>query len=134
MKSILHFQCTIKALFHVPSSKAFTLTARSLHHFKHIYFYIPTTRFDKYYGRESVLLEVWITGLEFKVNYSIFFSIHGMKSGNLLKEFTGHTGFVNDVSFSLDGHHILSGSTDGTVRVWSTRTAECVSNFKVKTW
>lgn len=54
-----------------------------------------------------------------------------MKSGSLLKEFVGHTGFVNDVSFSLDAHHVLSGSTDGSVRIWLTRTAECVSNFKV---
>ncbi len=55
-----------------------------------------------------------------------------MKSGNLLKEFLGHTGFVNDVAFSLDGHHVLSGSADGSVRIWSTRSAECLSNFKVK--
>lgn len=53
-----------------------------------------------------------------------------MKSGNLLKEFVGHTGFVNDVVFSSDGRHVLSGSADGSVRIWSTRTAECVSNCK----
>lgn len=36
-----------------------------------------------------------------------FFSIHGMKSGKTLKEFRGHTSFVNDAVFSQDGHHIL---------------------------
>ncbi len=66
------------------------------------------------------------------LNSISFYRIHGMKSGNLLKEFLGHTGFVNDVAFSLDGHHVLSGSADGSVRIWSTRSAECLSNFKVK--
>ncbi len=54
-----------------------------------------------------------------------------MKSGNLLKEFTGHTGFVNDVAFTLDGPHVLSGSSDGSVRIWSVRTTECNCNYKV---
>ncbi|KAH9283797.1 WD40 repeat-containing protein SMU1 [Echinococcus granulosus] len=63
-------------------------------------------------------------------SYDHTIRIHGMKSGNLLKEFVGHTGFVNDVVFSPDGRHVLSGSADGSVRIWSTRTAECVSNCK----
>ncbi len=30
----------------------------------------------------------------------------------------GHTDFVESVSFSPDGHYIVSASYDGTVRIW----------------
>lgn len=40
-----------------------------------------------------------------------------MKSGKLLKEFRGHTSFVNDAIFSLDGSRVMSGSSDGTTKV-----------------
>ena len=69
--------------------------------------------------------------------------VHGLKSGKTLKEFRGHTRFyiillqyaldqilleyaldqncfvsyVNSVSFTPDGHQVLSGSSDGTVKV-----------------
>jgi WD40 repeat-containing protein SMU1 len=33
--------------------------------------------------------------------------MHGLKSGKLLKEFRGHTSFVNDAIFVPDGHHII---------------------------
>lgn len=56
--------------------------------------------------------------------------IHGLKSGKLLKEFRGHTSFVNDVVYAADGHHILSGSSDGTVKMWSIKTTACVHTFQ----
>lgn len=56
--------------------------------------------------------------------------IHGLKSGKLLKEFKGHTSFVNEVVFAADGHNILSASSDGTVKVWSLKSTECVSTYK----
>ena len=93
--------------------------------------------------------------------------VHGLKSGKTLKEFRGHTrleseklhpayymyifstSYVNSVSFTPDGHQVLSGSSDGTVKVenglqkysmkhklildikvWSTKTTECQSTFK----
>lgn len=33
--------------------------------------------------------------------------IHGLKSGKMLKELRGHSSFVNDVSFTADGHSVL---------------------------
>ena len=52
----------------------------------------------------------WLFGL---------FRIHGLKSGKLLKEFRGHTSFVNDTMFTGDGHFIASASSDGTVKVFA---------------
>uniref|UniRef100_A0A6B2E7C1 WD40 repeat-containing protein SMU1 n=1 Tax=Phlebotomus kandelakii TaxID=1109342 RepID=A0A6B2E7C1_9DIPT len=56
--------------------------------------------------------------------------LHGLKSGKMLKEFKGHTSFVNEAVFTADGHNIISASSDGTVKVWSLKTTECVSTFK----
>ncbi len=41
--------------------------------------------------------------------------------------FTGHTRPVLSVGFSPDGHHIVSGSSDGTIRVWNATTGETVA-------
>ena len=43
--------------------------------------------------------------------------MHGLKSGKTLKEFRGHTSFINDVIFTSDAHSIISASSDGTVKV-----------------
>ena len=56
--------------------------------------------------------------------------MHGLKSGKTLKEFRGHTSYVNSVTFTPDGHQVISGSSDGTVKVWNTKTAECQNTFK----
>ncbi|XP_077983811.1 WD40 repeat-containing protein SMU1 [Glandiceps talaboti] len=56
--------------------------------------------------------------------------VHGLKSGKTLKEFRGHTSFVNDSMFTADGHHIISASSDGTVKVWNVKSTECTNTFK----
>lgn len=53
-----------------------------------------------------------------------------MKSGKALKEFRGHSSFVNDAHFTIDGNHVITASSDGAVRIWSAKSAECQHTFK----
>jgi WD40 repeat protein/serine/threonine protein kinase len=39
-------------------------------------------------------------------------------TGKLVRSFRGHTGLVSSVAFSPDGRRLVSGSRDGTVKVW----------------
>lgn len=41
-------------------------------------------------------------------------------------ELRGHAGWVADVSFSPDGSFVLTGSYDGTARVWKLSSGQCV--------
>jgi WD40 repeat protein len=42
---------------------------------------------------------------------------------------TGHSGKVTSISFSPDGKHIVSGSHDKLVKIWSAETGAEVSSF-----
>jgi len=42
----------------------------------------------------------------------------------LVATLTGHEDEVNSVDYSPDGQYLASGSLDGTVRIWDTRTGE----------
>lgn len=44
------------------------------------------------------------------------------QTGGLLHTLTGHTNFVTSVTFSLDGSLLMSGSLDGTLKLWNTQT------------
>jgi len=44
----------------------------------------------------------------------------------LLATWAGHEGSVHAVRFSADGRHALSGSGDGTLRLWDVGSGECV--------
>lgn len=43
--------------------------------------------------------------------------IHGLKSGKLLKEFRGHSSYVNGAIFTSDGNRVITASSDCTVKV-----------------
>ena len=45
------------------------------------------------------------------VLYDMLFRIHGFKSGKILKEFRGHSSFVNHAVFVPDTHSIIRAST-----------------------
>ena len=40
---------------------------------------------------------------------------------------SGHTWWVTSVSFSADGRYVVSGSRDGTVRVWDVSSGACLT-------
>ena len=50
--------------------------------------------------------------------FHLYGRIHGLKSGKLLKEFRGHTSFVNNAIFTSDGSRIITASSDFTVKVF----------------
>jgi WD40 repeat-containing protein SMU1 len=53
-------------------------------------------------------------------------SIHGLRSGKILKEFRGHSGALSSLSYLHDGTNIVTASMDGSVKVWDGRTQVCL--------
>jgi WD40 repeat protein len=49
----------------------------------------------------------------------------------MLKEFRGHTSFVNNALFICDGEQILSSSSDGTIKIWDVKTTDCIKTLKI---
>eukprot|EP00850_Spirogloea_muscicola_P012130 SM000077S21604 [mRNA] locus=s77:424787:429886:- [translate_table: standard] len=56
--------------------------------------------------------------------------IHGLKSGKTLKEFRGHSSYVNDAIYTSDGGRVVTASSDGTVKVWDAKSADCLQTLK----
>ncbi|KAL9649363.1 hypothetical protein ABK040_016190 [Willaertia magna] len=61
--------------------------------------------------------------------------VHGLTSGGVeLKEFHGHTSFVNNIlQLEDDGNSIISCSGDGSVRIWNTKTLRCEQMLTIST-
>lgn len=55
--------------------------------------------------------------------------VHGLKSGKSLKEFRGHTSFVNSAIYSRDNAKVVTGSSDGLVLVFDARTTEVLNKL-----
>lgn len=56
--------------------------------------------------------------------------IHGLKSGRILREFQGHGSYVNHAVFLGGGQRVASASSDGTVKIWDNKTANCVKTLQ----
>ncbi|CAK0870976.1 unnamed protein product [Prorocentrum cordatum] len=55
---------------------------------------------------------------------------HGLKSGKTLKEFRGHTSYVNSAVWSRDNHKVITASSDGNVIVFDAKTTEVISTLQ----
>jgi WD40 repeat protein len=54
----------------------------------------------------------------------------GAEDRSLLRIFAGHSGLVNCVAFSPDGKLVLTGSEDGTARLWETGSGQQVGTLE----
>jgi WD40 repeat-containing protein SMU1 len=50
-----------------------------------------------------------------------------MKSGKKLKEFRGHTSYINQVKFINQDNLIISASSDGSIKIWDFSTTKCIN-------
>jgi len=55
----------------------------------------------------NYILKIYFNNMILLTATNKFHRIHGLKSGKTLKEFRGHSSFVNEVVFSPDGHNII---------------------------
>lgn len=56
--------------------------------------------------------------------------LHGLKSGQALKEFRGHESHVYVADFYQKETQVMSCSADGTVKVWEIKTSACLQTLR----
>uniref|UniRef100_A0AAY4A180 WD40 repeat-containing protein SMU1 n=1 Tax=Denticeps clupeoides TaxID=299321 RepID=A0AAY4A180_9TELE len=88
-------------------------------------------RFERAHSKGVTCLSFYRDNDQFlSTSYDQTIRVHGLKSGKTLKEFRGHTSIINEATFTLDGLYIISGSADGTIKIWNTKTAECTNTVQ----
>src|SRR5262249_51063618 len=55
--------------------------------------------------------------------------LYDAATGKELKKFEGHTDSISSVAYSPNGSQVLTGSFDGTVRLWDVKTGATVQTF-----
>uniref|UniRef100_H3CYZ9 WD40 repeat-containing protein SMU1 n=1 Tax=Tetraodon nigroviridis TaxID=99883 RepID=H3CYZ9_TETNG len=87
-------------------------------------------RFEHAHNKGVTCLSFSKDNNQLSASFNQTIRIHELRSGKTLKELTGHLSFVNDAYFAQDGCHIISASADGTVKIWNTKSWECVHTHR----
>src|SRR5207253_10124998 len=53
-----------------------------------------------------------------------------VENGNLMRELLGHTDWVYSIAYSSDGQRIVTGSADGTAKVWNAGNGAMLANMQ----
>jgi WD40 repeat protein len=56
-----------------------------------------------------------------------------IRTGQEIRQFTGHRSWVNTVQFSRDARYLLTASDDGTARLWNVQTGQEIREFSSPT-
>lgn len=60
-------------------------------------------------------------------------ALYDVRSGEQVVNLTGHAAWIMSVDWNYTGEHLLSGSFDGKLKVWSTERRECVATHSEAT-
>eukprot|EP01071_Lankesteria_metandrocarpae_P009094 Lankesteria_metandrocarpae@DN5134_c0_g1_i1.p1 len=52
--------------------------------------------------------------------------IHGIRTGRSMGVFRGHEAYVTTAIYNADGTNVITGSSDGKVKIWDSRSFECL--------
>merc|ERR1719476_979455 len=87
-------------------------------------------RYEKAHG-EGITFITWSKDSSHILTASFDFTAraHGVKSGKTLKEFRGHTSYVNSAVYTHDGSKVITASSDGYVIVWDAKTTEQIHSI-----
>lgn len=78
-------------------------------------------------GDAAGIVRLWDRELEF--DSSDLDNLEASPFVNGIRQFKGHTGKVNSISFSKDGRHVLSAGDDGTACLWDKETGAEIRKF-----
>ena len=65
---------------------------------------------------------------------SVYIRLFDAKSGNPVRDFTGHSDDVVSLSFSSDGRRLLTGSFDKKAKLWDVETGRNLKSYFAHTW
>jgi len=88
------------------------------------------TRYYEYQGTKPVFAMTLGSGMIFSAGGDRVVRQHDAATGNLVRELSGHTDWIQALAIHPASNRLASGSFDGEVRVWDVTTGTVVVVFK----